>query len=169
MGFANQKRGLRLADPGFEYLSEGVYGVIFVNRTCGRIRKIYRFKKDKAHVCKVFRAETDAYCLAMANESIVSLIPRFFRICSEQVVYDKCERNISEEYFPDLAFEAEYIACRFQKIGEIDQTEAWRIRNLFHAASIRHTADMSVCLDGCGQVARCIDFAVEEHELSHND
>jgi hypothetical protein len=166
MGFANERRGLRLAGSSFVYLAEGAYGVIFVDRVLGRIRKIYRRKADEDHVRDVFKAETDAYRLAEEAADVAPLVPGHFNICSpSQTVVDRDGNDVSAEFIPDLAFEAEYLDGSFLKFGNIDSAEASRIRELFHKAGIMHTTDMSVCLSSSGQVIKAIDFAVEEHEL----
>lgn len=169
MGFANAARGLTLAGTDFLYLDEGAYGVIFVSRDAGRIRKVYRRKHDEDHARAVFKAEADAYIRAESSPDLVSLVPAHFQICTRQQVIDRDGNDVSAEFFPDLAFEAEFVSALFHKIGDIGGDEARRIRALFHAAGINHTTDMSVSLTEDGRISKVIDFAVEEHEVWHPD
>ncbi|WP_284179534.1 hypothetical protein [Rhabdaerophilum sp. SD176] len=169
MSIANQERGLRLADADFVYLSEGAYGIVFVDRVAARIRKIYRRKPDEKHTRNVFESEVHAYRLAMGSESLQALVPAHFRLCVPQRIFDSIGTDVTAEFFPDLAFEAEFVDGRFSKIGDIDSREADKIRDAFHSVGIKHTIDMSVCVAPEGHVLKAIDFAVEEHELWYSD
>jgi hypothetical protein len=169
VGFVNAARGLALAGTDFVYLDEGAYGVIFLNQDAGRIRKIYRRKHDEHHARAVFKAEVDAYIRAESSPDLVSLVPAHFQICTRQQVIDRDGNDVSAEYFAELAFEAEFVNAPFRKIGDIGGDEARRIRALFHAAGINHTTDMSVSLTDDGRISKVIDFAIEEHEVWHQD
>lgn len=165
MTFANQKRGLRLADPNFTYLTEGAYGVVFVDRYAGLIRKVYRRKSDVEHAQAVFDAEVKAYELAINSEQLRSLVPSQFNVRPEQQVFDWECNDVSEEFLTNLSFEAEFIDCHFRKIGEISSSESSRISALFRGVGIQHTSDMSVCLDSNGIVVKAVDFAMREFEV----
>jgi len=169
MGFPNANRGLRLADTDFVYLTEGAYGLIFVSQATGRIRKLYRHNADENHVRAVFKAETDAYALVMKTDELATLVPGNFRLCPRQRVFDGAANEVSGEVFPDMAFETDFVVGQFLKIGFVYSPEAQRVRERFHALGINHTTDMSVCLTPEGRVAKVIDFAIEEHPLSHSD
>jgi hypothetical protein len=167
MGFANEARGLRIAGTGFGYLSEGAYGIIFADRLVGRITKIYKSRAEEDHVRAVFKAEADAYGLAASLPAVTALVPGNFQLCRVRQIIDKDGKNVTEEFFPDLAFETDFVEGYFQKIGAINSTEALRVRRLFDGAGIHHTIDMSVTLGPDGNVLKAIDFATEEHELMH--
>lgn len=168
MMYASKKRGLKLVEQEFVYLDEGAYGSIFVDRGRGRIRKIYRRQPDEQHVRDVFKAETEAYQLAMVAEGIGCLVPGYFEVCPPRTIFDRDGVDVTQEFYSSLAFEAEFIERSFQKIGSIRSEEALRIQALFHSAGITHTTDMSVCLDDQGKVVKAIDFAVREHEAWHS-
>ncbi|MCZ8105055.1 MAG: hypothetical protein O9972_45075 [Burkholderiales bacterium] len=72
---------------------------------------------------------------------------------------------MTSEFFPDLAFETDFVPGEFRKIGSIDSVEAERVRRLFHEVGIEHTLDMSVTLDPDGRIVKAIDFAITEHVL----
>ncbi|MVS99773.1 hypothetical protein [Devosia marina] len=167
MGFANDARGLILAGTDFVYLDEGAYGIIFVSRSLGRVRKVYRHSADERHACAVFRSEIEAYARASASTELMTLIPEGFQICSPQRVFDRYGADVSNEFLPELAFEMEFVDSRFQKIGTIAQDEAQRVHALFRSVGILHTLDMSVALAEDGCVAKVIDFAMIEHEVWH--
>lgn len=166
MSFANEARGLRIAGTGFGYLSEGAYGIIFADWP-GRITKVYKWRAEEDHVRAVFKAEADAYGLAVSSPAVTALVPGNFRLCRVQQIIDKDGKDVTGEFFPDLAFETDFVEGYFQKIGAINSTEALRVRRLFDGAGIHHTIDMSVTLGPDGNVLKAIDFATEEHELMH--
>ena len=163
MTFANAIRGLRIPETGFQYLSEGAYGVIFVDPAAVRIRKVFKARADEAHARAVFDAEVEAYGLARAKPSVADLVPGGFQLSPIQQVIDKDGSDVTIEFFPDLAFETDFVPGQFVKIGSIDGDEAARVRRLFLDAGIGHTIDMSVTLDSDGCIVRAIDFAVREH------
>lgn len=169
MGFANAARGLRLADTNFVYLSEGAYGVIFADRGAGRIRKIYRRRPEESHTRAVFESEAGAYERASAITALSLLVPGGFQRCPPQRVIDGAGDDISQEFFSDLAFEADFIDAPFVKGGSLVSDDLQRVRELFRAAGINHTSDISVALTCNGRVSKVIDFAIEEYELSHED
>jgi hypothetical protein len=169
VGFANEARGLRIAGTGFSYLNEGAYGVVFADRAAGRIVKIYRWRPEQDHARAVFKAEADAYGLAASSKAVAALVPGNFRLCTAQQIIDKDGKDVTAEFFPDLALEMDFVAGHFLKIASIDGTEALRVRGLFYDVGIHHTIDMSVTLGADGAVAKAIDFAIVEHELMHSE
>ncbi len=165
MGFANEARGLQLAGSNFVYMTEGAYGLIFVDREAGQIRKIYRRKQDEQHVRDVFKSETEAYRLAETSPEVAALIPTGFAISSPQTMVDRDGNDVSGEIFTDLAFETEFVSGDFLKIGSIAGSEGSLVRDAFKVAGILHTSDMSVVLNEHGKIVKAIDFAVIEHEV----
>lgn len=163
MTFANMIRGLRIPETGFQYLSEGAYGVIFVDRAAARIRKVFKQRLDEAHARAVFDAEVEAYGLAGAASSVAALVPGGFKLFPIQSVVENAGRDVTSEFFPDLAFETDFVPGQFVKIGSLYSDESARVRRLFHEAGIQYTTDMSVTLDSEGRIVKAIDFAVSEH------
>lgn len=169
MGFPNEERGLKISGTDFIYLSEGAYGVVFIDKATRRIRKISRRRPQEDHARAVFKAEFDAYALAMKTPVLSGLIPGDFRLCDPQHVIDREGRDVSGEFFADLAFETDFVEGTFHKIGSLGNDEALRVRRLFFDAGIRHTNDISVTLNADGVIVKAIDFAVQEHELMHEN
>lgn len=167
MGLTNQNRGLTIAGTEYSYLDEGAYGVIFADKTAGRIIKIYKRILEESHVCLVFRAEIDAYGFAASSAEISSLIPGNFQIVTQNQVVDSHGTNVTDEFFPDLAFQTNLVEGNFHKIGVVDSAEASRVRQLFRRAGIHHTSYMSVTVEVEGCILKVIDFATVEHELMH--
>jgi hypothetical protein len=163
--FANGRRGLRIAKTGFQYLNEGAYGVIFVDRAAARIVKVYKRREEEAHARAVFDAEAEAYKRALAVPAVAELVPGGFRPRPVHHVVDKHGNDVTSEFFPDLAFETDFVPGEFRKIGLVDSVEAARVRRLFHEAGIEHTLDMSVTLETDGRIVKAIDFAMTEHVL----
>ncbi|PDT79783.1 hypothetical protein CO676_31335 [Sinorhizobium sp. BJ1] len=117
----------------------------------------------------VFKAEADAYIRAASAPALLCLIPAQFQLCTLQQVIDRDGNDVSAEFSADLAFETEFVNATFHKIGNIGGDEARCIHRLFLAAGIKHTTDMSVSLTADGRIYKVIDFAVEEHEIWHQD
>jgi hypothetical protein len=162
MAFANEARRLRPRGTDFVYLSEGAYSVVFVDRRGRRIRKVYRVHDvGVAHCGEVFNAEIDAYNIASGLTELSALIPKYFGPCDVPDIVDLEDTNVSGEFHSHLAFEAEFVECKFVKIGEAPAPELVRIRDLFGRHGINHIIDASVCLDK-NVIRKMIDFATEE-------
>lgn len=114
-----------------------------MDRAATRIRKVYRRQTDEGHVRDVFAAETGAYQLAAASPDVAVLVPRHFQVCSQQRIIDRQGRDISAEFFPDLAFETEFIDAPFQKIGSLGSEEAQRVRRLLRVPAL---ITLTICL-----------------------
>jgi hypothetical protein len=166
--FANARRGLRVEGSNFNYYTEGAYGIIFRDRNAGRIRKVYRARPDtsKAHCQDVFKAEITAYEIASKDRELNELIPAYYGTCSGLTIVDVTGKNVTQEFYPDLAFEAEFIDCDFQKLAVATRVEQARVIKLLQTKGIRHVIDTSVCLDQNGRIRKIIDFAMQEIELS---
>lgn len=169
MGLTFQNRGLTIAGTDYSYLDEGAYGVIFADKVVGRIIKIFKRRLNEAHVRSVFRAEIDAYDLAASSTEVSSLIPSNFQIVIPRSIVDIHGGNVTDKFFPDLAFQTDLVDGYFHKIGAIDSAEASRVRQLFRKAGIYHTSDMSVTVGTEGRIQKAIDFATVEYELTHGE
>jgi hypothetical protein len=167
MSFNNASRGLQIADTAFEHLTKGAYGLIFIDRTLRRVRKVYRrqMDADEAHCTAVFDAETQAFELAISTPAVRALVPQYFGRNSAGRLVDRDGKDVTGEIYADLSFEAEFLEGAFEKIGGVAAPERERITSLFHAAGIRHMTDASVRITN-GVVDKVIDFAVQEIELS---
>lgn len=169
MAFPNEERDLKISGTDFIYLSEGAYGVVFIHKAARRVRKICKRRPEEDHARAVFRAEVDAYGLAMESPALAGLIPGDFRLCDPQQIIDRQGQDVSGEFFADLVFETDFVEGTFQKIGSLGSDEALRVRRMFFDAGIRHTNDMSVTLSADGVIVKAIDFAVQEYVLMHED
>jgi hypothetical protein len=167
MSFANARRGLRIKHTNFEYLTEGAYGIVFVDKAANRIRKIYRRKHEApaSHCAETYETEAKAFEIASADEHLRGLIPEWHGRRSAQIIVDQSEKDVSDESYPDFAFEAEFVQGTFQKFGDISLEERERVGALFIERGITHVKDMSVILGDDGHVHKAIDFATKEIEL----
>lgn len=166
MTFANERRGLRLSGTDFTYLSEGAYSVVFADRERRQVRKVYRVHGDAGldHCRDVFAAEIDAYQIASNNAELRGLVPRYFGPCPNQVIVDGTPSEVTKEFHPDLAFEAEFVECQFHKLGVVPPPDWARIVVLFRRNGIHHVNGASFCLWD-GRVTKVIDFTTKEVEL----
>jgi hypothetical protein len=163
--YANARRGLKIPGTAFEYLTEGAYGLVFVDRSARRIRKVYRTRelKDPQHLTNVFNSEVMAFKIAMKCSELTELVPEFYGICPTKDVQDHSGNSIASELRGDLSFEMEFLPGSFVKIGTIPTSESDRIQTLFFQCGIRHMSDASVLLDE-ERITKVIDFAVQESE-----
>jgi hypothetical protein len=166
--FENGRRELRIPETDFVYLDEGSYGVVFVDRNAGRVRKIFLNKNSKEHASKVFNSEARAYEVAAGVPELAQLIPGGFKRCQPQSVVNRLDEDISSEFFSDLVFEIDYIEGRFEEAGRLICEDIDRVTDLLQTAGIKHVLDMSVVLDADDKVVCAIDFAIEEFELFHS-
>lgn len=165
--FPNSSRGLHIPGSDFKYYSEGAYGVVFVSRS-GRptARKVFRLKTEsgREHSSSTFAAEVAAFKLAMACDEVRSIVPEFFGQPPAVRVSDRDGTDVSGEFYPDLAFDMEFIEQPFRKLGYFSTLERRRVSNILHRAGIGHTVDASACgTDDC--ILKVIDFSTHEIEL----
>jgi hypothetical protein len=168
--FQNATRGLRLEGTDFTYLTEGAYGIVFHDRNRGRIRKVYRTRwdADVDHCREVFEAETAAYQIASTTSELKDIVPAYFGIRAGLTVVGADGKDVTNEFYRDLAFEAEFVNCSFEKISASSPDEHRRVVALFRKHGIKHVIDASVCLED-GHISKVIDFATKEVELWHKD
>lgn len=169
MGLINRDRGLTIQGTDYCYWSEGAYGIIFAEKAARSIIKVYKKELEEDHVRSVFKSEIDAYNLAAFSEKISALIPGNFQLIPPIQVTDERGRDITDEFFPDLAFQTDFVKGDFCKIGVVNSAEALRVRQLFWEAGIHHTTDMSVTIGAKDTILKAIDFATAEHELMHRE
>lgn len=165
MQTTNRELGIRIENTDFRYLTEGAYGLIFVDDRSRLVRKIYRNRNDANydHCAAVFNSEILAYEIACRDENIQFLVPGHYRRLDTQAVIDKYKTTTNLVH-PDLGFEMEYIEGNFCKIAMAPEPEGASVKSLFYKAGIRHLSDMSFIMRGC-KIDKVIAFAVEEIEL----
>jgi hypothetical protein len=171
MGFVPyRERGLKLKGTNFEYLNFGAYAVIFVDRKLGRVRKVYAKQHGYDHELEVFNCEVAAYEIASQSAELNDLIPAFYGHVRDIEIVDRAGKNVSDEFYTNLAFEAEFADYPFSKIGNCGATQAERDRvcDLFRDHGILHMSDVSVCVED-GKIEKVIDFATREIELWAQD
>lgn len=156
----------RLKETDFAYCTEGAFGLIFVNAKSGRALKVFRRKHEASedHCRSVFNSEIEAYGLASSSPEVRALVPGFYGVRSGLIVLDQDGNDVSAEFIPDLAYEMEFVAGYFQKMGTVANPEADRVRQLFRNAGICYLTDASVMLTN-GKITKVIDFAVREFEI----
>lgn len=165
-GFHNAKRGLRIADTGFSYYSEGANGVVFVDHTQHLICKLYRRRANvtEDHCKEAFQTEIDAYAIASKADELIPLVPTYFGPRLGQIVTDSGSNDVTSEFYPNLAFEAEFVSCSFQDFINASSEEQEKIRDLFGRYRIFSLNDSSICLKD-GKIVKVIDFATKPQEL----
>lgn len=165
MAFQNTERGLRIKGTNFVYHSEGAYGLIFLDKSEIRIRKIYKSTQPLDHRRKVFEAEIKAYEIASKTPELNDFVPQYFGRCTDIILIDKCGKDVTSEIDVTLAFEAEFIEGYFQKCSSFGvNEEKWnKIEEIFFNHGIYHMKDASVTLEADG-IKKVIDFSVKEIE-----
>lgn len=151
------------------YLAHGSYGVVYVNRETSRIIKVaYRSRgKSAEHCAQVFGSEYSALEIAQADKHLRQLVAAPFNRTSISEVLDEHGKCISEHFYLDLAFEAEFIDGDFTKIGNaFNASNNLEIQQMFRKAGIKHTLDAQVkVIDN--KIVKVVDFATKEVELLH--
>lgn len=149
--------------------NEGAYGTVYFDVENGIATKIFlaKYKFDHSHA--VFQSEVGAYELAMANPSVSRLVPKFYGRVEIGSVKDHGGNDISEKYFLPLAYQMELLPGPFYKMSSPLVRNGNQIQSIFIAAGIYHIIDASASIDESGQVLKVIDFALQEHELWHDD
>ena len=149
------------------HFKEGAYAVVFFGAD-DKATKVFRQRYDapREHVEKVFCSEFKAYQIAQSNPKLQPLIPAFFGRAQVCCVTDSQGKDISSEFYLDLAYQMEKIEGEFVKLGSLPSETTGAIQQLFRSAGVRHICDASV-VEQCGSIKKVIDFAVDEHELEH--
>ncbi len=122
----------------------------------------------RIHSREVFEAETEAYAIASKVCELKDLIPAYFGKVSDQKIVDTSGSDVTHEFHPSFAFEAEFVECSFQKLAAATERERKRVANLFHMHGIHHITDVSVCIEN-DRITKVIDFATREVELWSKD
>jgi len=166
VAFPRESLKLRIADTGLQYLTEGAYGVIFVDHDRNRVRKVYLALRNlsRDHCEQVFHAETEAFERAMSAPELRQLVPVFFGVCRPGTIVDKDEVDRSTDFL-SLAFEDEFIPGRFEKLTAT-QPGHDRLVALFGQYGIYHLRDASVRIED-GKITKIIDFATRYIEPYH--
>lgn len=166
VGFFNERRGLHIPGSDFQYYSEGAYAVVFASRS-GRptARKLFRVKAEsgREHSARTFAAEVAAFELAMASDHVRTIVPEFFGQQPAERVSDRDGTDVSAEFYPDLAFDMEFIEQPFRKLVYFSAFERKRVSSILNRAGIFYTIDASACgTDDC--ISKVIDFSTHEIE-----
>jgi hypothetical protein len=164
-----EKLGLRVATTDYEYLDEGAYSVVFVDRAQGKVCKVYLATQPIDHSRKVFAEEIEAYKKANAQKDLKSLVPAFYATTSIQQIIDKDGNDVTSKFYPALAFESEHIPQRFKKANmAAPEKELARVKDLFRKHGINHLSDISAWVEE-GKIRKVLDFAVNEIVPSWDD
>lgn len=147
--------------------NEGAYGVVFFGPD-GKATKVFRQRHDapREHVEQVFLSELEAYEVAQSHPELQTLIPKFFGSTTVPCVIDAQGKDISSEFYLDLAYQMETIEGEFVKTGGLSTEITETTYQLFHSAGIRHICDASAVLQG-NNIKKIIDFAMKEYVLEH--
>lgn len=140
---------------------EGHFGcVIFdANKVATKIFRRHPTISEE-HTKKVFYSEVAAYQIAMGNDILNLITPKFYGITRCTSVLDQNNADISSKYYLNLAYQMEAIDGIFVETGVSDPD----IEGIFHNAGIAYTKDYATIMKN-GKIIYVIDFATEEHEL----
>lgn len=155
----HKSRGLLVANTNFEYLDEGGQGVVFLDRARGRILKVYKAQSKHSHYTKVFDGEVSAYRIAADSPELRELVPAFLGEQTIQKIEDKNGVDVTHEFYPDLAFETEFIPGRLERFRWAPQSERDRIVALFHSRGIRYVSSASVLVNA-GRIEKLVDLNI---------
>ncbi len=163
MSFYNSSRGLRIDSTDFEYISEGGYGAVFKDSKAERIWKVYFSNKNCESLCRtVFDSERQAYAICYRSKILRDLVPGGYTRRKPPKIIDREGMDVTREFFPCLAFQAEFINGNFLKIRDLPldlSAEASRITKLFMENCVHGVDDISVTLSEQGRILKVIDFS----------
>ena len=108
-----------------------------------------------------FNSEFDAWEIASKSSRLVACVPRFYGRVKIDLVEDKNQRNLSNNYLLDCCLSIERIRLDDVKFDIIKSRFPW-IEATFRQEGINHTRDMSAFLLDNGNKIKLIDFAVED-------
>ncbi|EPP2133006.1 hypothetical protein ACUNB3_000922 [Vibrio alginolyticus] len=143
----------------------GAYGLVVFNKLDNKAIKIFRKNHTREQAENVFNSECRAYEKAKNNLDVQKLVPKFYGTLSISKIIDRSGKDITQDYFTDLAYEMSFESGSFHKLNTISRSEISRITTLFNIAGISYVEDASVTLDGNSNVVKVIDFAEQEFEF----
>jgi hypothetical protein len=163
MSYYNKSRGLRIDGTEFEYITEGDYGAVFKDSKADRIWKVYFSNKNCESLCRtVFDSERQAYEICYGSQILRDLVPGGYTQREPPKIIDRDGMDVTREFFPCLAFQAEFIKGKFLKINELRQQlseEVSRITKLLTENCVHGVDDISVTLSDQGRILKVIDFS----------
>lgn len=162
----SRHKGAHIAGTQFKYLDEGAYGTVFVDRSCKRIRKLYRCgDKPEEHCREVFNSEMEALDIAISDDTLSQyVIGPVVRIDGYKVLND-VGYNVTEDFLDNAGFEGEFVEGTFQKIVNVNAHNKNTLTEAFRAAGVDHVIDASVTLDREGNIKKIIDFGMRDIEF----
>ncbi|WP_421346105.1 hypothetical protein [Aeromonas veronii] len=140
--------------------ARGYYGQLFYTKDRETVCKVFlnRDKEGRARdiIEAVFNAEVDAYTKAAGNKNIENLLPKFYG-CID--LTGKLHQE--DDYYPDLAFEIEYIDGHFAGIRDtcISRESSNAVINIFRKAGI-DVSDSSVTYSSDGKIIKVVDIKI---------
>jgi hypothetical protein len=148
------------------HYAEGAYGAVFFSAD-GRATKVFKRRNDdtQSHTRNVFESEVAAYKIAVENNDLVKLVPKFYGCVSVTQILDSTGQDISNEYELDYAYQMERVNGDFQKHG----CYSTPVGELFYSVGIKHLSDTSLIYDDHENIICVIDFALKEHILEHKN
>ncbi|MGB0843940.1 MAG: hypothetical protein ACPGVN_04270 [Alphaproteobacteria bacterium] len=155
----------QIKGTNFIAYDEGVYGLIFVDKQLGLARKIFKARAgaDETVVRNTFQFEIKAYEIVLAHPVLKEVVPNQ----SHQLIQNAKGEDASCYFFPELAYEMEFVEGSFCKIGLLKDTPKLNeLKPLFRSVGVKYLTDCSVCNLPTG--LKFIDFATEEVEIWHD-
>ena len=163
MSYYNNSRGLRIDGTDFEYIAEGAYGAVFRDSKAERIWKVYFSNRNCESLCRtVFQSELQAYAICYGSQMLRDLVPGGYARRKPPKIIDRAGIDVTCEFFPCLAFQAEFINGNFLKIRDLPQhlsEEASRITKLFTENCVHGVDDISVTISVQDRILKVIDFS----------
>jgi hypothetical protein len=110
-----------------------------------------------------FNSEVLAYTTALEVEELRTYVSHFRGVRIISKVFDKNNNDISDRFLLDCAYAMDHLQGLEIKRG-CDTEKSDPIASLFRKHGINAMNDFSFFLDDCGQVAKIIDFAIQEYD-----
>ena len=156
-------------------VASGLFADVIAPPPGDKAYKIFRRLTDPhiAHVAPfVFRAEVDAYHIAVANPQLQPYVPHFFGTVKVSRVVGEDSTDVGGGYWLDLCYVMERLSPdpEERKFGSFFNSEEWHLmeplEQVFEAAGIRHLGDASVLYWRTSRPI-LIDFATSDAAADH--
>ncbi|MCH7369871.1 hypothetical protein [Aeromonas sp. MR16] len=140
--------------------AEGCYGQLFYKKCRTKVFKVFKNREQdgitRDFIESVFRSEIAAYTSAIGNNDIEGLLPKFYGSVDLTGALPE-----EEQYYPDFAFEIDYIHGHFAGIEDrcISSESSKAVIDKFKDAGI-DVSDSNVTYSQNGDIIKVVDIKI---------
>lgn len=143
----------------------GAYGLVVFIENKTKAVKIFKRSHSVDQADNVFKSEVEAYEKATLNNDASKIVPTFFGNVAIGTIIDRNGKDVTDQYYTDLAYLMSYEEGPFHKFSTIPESERQRIKETLQPVGVHYLIDCSVSLTNEKEVKCVIDFATEEFQI----